>query len=106
MEKMESPGGQRLKLLREAAAKTQLEVEFDASLGIGYLQRLESGKVQRPERETLERILAALAARYTERCTVLELFGYTVSAPIPNEDEINWAIAACQPELVAAPFPA
>jgi len=106
MEKSDSPGGKRLKLLREAAAKTQFEVELDASLGIGYLQRLESGKVQHPERETLERILAALGARYTERRTLLEFFGYTVSAPIPSEEEIAWAIAACQPELAAAPFPA
>ncbi len=106
MTKTGTIGGKRLRLLRESLAKTQLEVELDASLGTGYLQRVESGKVQRPERETLERILVALGARYTERRDILELFGYVVSAPIPDEDEISWAVAACQAELAAAPFPA
>jgi hypothetical protein len=62
--------------------------------------------VRHPERETLERILIALGARYTERRDVLELFGYIVDAPMPNEDEIAWAVALSQPELDAAIFPA
>lgn len=101
-----TPGGKRLRVLREYAGKTQLEVELDADLGIGYLQRLESGKVRHPERDTLERILAALGAWYTERRDVLEVFGYVVDAPIPDEDEIAWAINACQAELDSAVFPA
>jgi hypothetical protein len=83
-----------------------LEVELGASLGIGYLQRLESGRVQQPEHDTLERILTALDARYTERREVLEMFGYVVDAPIPHDDEIKWAISACQAELEGAVFPA
>ena len=67
-------GGKRLKSLREAYGKTQLVVELDASLGTGYLQRIESGRVQQPERETLERILDALCVRYSERCEVMNLF--------------------------------
>jgi hypothetical protein len=42
-------GGLRLRALRESYGKTQLDVELDANLGIGYLQRLELGKVQQPE---------------------------------------------------------
>jgi transcriptional regulator with XRE-family HTH domain len=101
-----TPGGIRLRLLREASGKTQLDVELDASLGSGYLQRVESGKVRHPERETLERILAALNARYTERRDILEMFGYVVDAPLPTEAEIAWAVEVCQPELHDMIFPA
>jgi transcriptional regulator with XRE-family HTH domain len=101
-----TPGGHRLKALRHARGKTQLDVEFEASLGLGYLQRLESGKVQHPERETLDRILAALGARYTERRDILEVFGYLVDAPLPSADDIAWAVSVCQAELNSAVFPA
>ncbi|MDL5054607.1 helix-turn-helix domain-containing protein [Oscillatoria laete-virens NRMC-F 0139] len=101
-----TPGGKRLRALREFYRKTQLEIELDASLGTGYLQRLELGKVQQPERETLERILAALNAHYSERREILELFGYLVDAPLPTADEMAWAVAACQAELDSAVFPA
>jgi transcriptional regulator with XRE-family HTH domain len=101
-----TPGGNRLKALREYAGKPQLEVELDANLGIGYLQRVESGKVRHPERDTLERILAALNARYTERRDILELFGYVVDTPLPSAEDIAWAVSACQAELDSALFPA
>jgi transcriptional regulator with XRE-family HTH domain len=101
-----TPGGKRLRALREFHGKTQLDVELDAGLGIGYLQRLELGRVKQPEHDTLERILAALDARYTERREVLELFGYVVDAPVPVEEEIDWAAAACRAELDSAVFPA
>lgn len=100
-----TPGGNRLRALREYTHKTQLEVELDASLGLGYLQRVESGKVQHPERDTLERILGALGARYTERRDILELFGYIVDAPLPDKAEMAWAVEVCQPELNNAMFP-
>lgn len=103
---MATPGGNRLRGLREYRSKTQLQVELDASLGIGYLQRVESGKVKYPERDTLERILAALGAHYTERREVLELFGYVVDAPLPDEADIEKAVAACQPDLQTAVLPA
>jgi transcriptional regulator with XRE-family HTH domain len=99
-------GGNRLRSLRESAAKTQMEVELEASLGIGYLQRVESGKVGQPERETLERILGALGARYTQRRDLLELFGYVVDTPLPTDADIQWAIEASQAELREAVFPA
>lgn len=99
-------GGNRLRALREYYGRTQLDVELDAQLGIGYLQRVESGKVRQPERDTLERILVAFKARYTERRDVLELFGYIVDAPLPNEQDIQWAISGCHAELDNAVFPA
>jgi transcriptional regulator with XRE-family HTH domain len=105
MKRPGAPGGNRLKALREFYGRTQLDIELDASLGIGYLQRVESGKVQQPERETLERILAAMGARYTERRDVLELFGYIVDAPIPNDADIKWAVSVCQSEIDSAVFP-
>ncbi len=105
MKRSGSPGGNRLRGLREECGKSQFEVELDASLGIGYLQRVESGKVRHPERDTLERILAALGAHYTDRRDILELFGYLVDAPLPDDDEIRAAVAICKPELDAAVFP-
>jgi len=105
MKSLPTPGGNRLRALREFYNKTQFDVELDASLGIGYLQRLELGRVKQPERDTLERILSALNAQYTERREVLELFGYIVDAPIPTEHEIEWAISVCQQEINSAVFP-
>src|SRR5712675_1628857 len=88
-----TPGGRRLKALREATGQSQLAVELEANLGLGYLQRLERGKVQQPERDTLERILPALRVEsFTERRAVLALFGYALATVAPNETEVHWAI--------------
>jgi transcriptional regulator with XRE-family HTH domain len=101
-----TPGGAKLRAVREQAGRSQLWVEAEAELGTGYLQRVESGRVAQPGRGTVERILDALAARYSERRDVLELFGYVVATPLPTEDEIAWARASCQAELHDVPFPA
>jgi transcriptional regulator with XRE-family HTH domain len=98
-------GGIRLKALRDSYGKTQLAVELEASLGIGYLQRLELGKVQYPERDTLERILAALGVRFIERREVLALFGYAVTLPLPTETDSYWAIDVFQAEAKQANIP-
>ena len=95
-----------LRALREQAGRSQLQVELEAGLGSGYLQRLESGRVAHPERDTLERVLAALGARYSERRDVLEAFGYAVSAPPPGEAEVAWARLLCARELDEATMPA
>ncbi|HLZ71976.1 MAG TPA: helix-turn-helix domain-containing protein [Dehalococcoidia bacterium] len=100
------PGGGRLRALRRQAGKTQLWVEGEAALGSGYLQRLECGRVAQPERATLERILTALGARYSERRDVLECFGYAVRTPLPTPEDFAWARHACRRELAAAAFPA
>ena len=101
-----TPGGSRLRGIRRAARRTQLWVEAEAELGTGYLQRVESGRVAQPERGTLERILNALDARYSERREVLELFGYAVTTPPPDDEDIAWAHSVCDHELHDVPFPA
>ena len=101
-----TPGGARLRALREAQHRTQLWVELEAELGTGYLQRLESGRVGQPERPTLERILDALGARFSERREVLELFGYTVRPEPPTREDADWARSISRAELEAFPFPA
>lgn len=101
-----TPGGHKLRLLREKNRFTQLAVEIEAELGSGYLQRVEAGKVLRPERETLERILAALAAGYSERREILEVFGYTVKTPLPDGREVRAALELCHGELHDINFPA
>jgi hypothetical protein len=93
-------------MLRERAGKTQLWVEGEADLGSGYLQRVESGRVAHPERATLDRILTALKARYSERREVLEVFGYTVATSPPSDDEVAWACAVSRPTLDQVAFPA
>jgi len=106
MQESGTSGGARLRAIRRAAGRTQLWVEAEADLGTGYLQRVESGRVAQPERGTLERILNALDTRYSERREVLELFGYVVSTPPPDDDEITWARDACRQQLQDVPFPA
>src|SRR5262249_11489195 len=101
-----TPGGTRLRALREGLGRTQLWVEAEAELGSGYVQRVESGKVVQPGRATVERILTALGARYSERREVLELFGYVVHTPPPDEEEVAWARSVSRRELEEAPFPA
>ncbi|MCI0710367.1 MAG: helix-turn-helix domain-containing protein [Chloroflexi bacterium] len=84
--------GLYLRALRQSYGKTQLDIELDAELGIGYLQRLERGKVQRPERATLLRIVNALGATFAERRTIFEHFGYTVPFSLPDDTETRQAI--------------
>lgn len=99
-------GGAKLRALRNACGLTQLAVELEASLGTGYLQRVESGRVQQPERETLERILDALAATFAQRRDVLETFGYAITITPPLHQDIAWAIQQAEPMLHKVSFPA
>jgi transcriptional regulator with XRE-family HTH domain len=101
-----SAGGSRLRELRLASGRSQLWVEAEADLGTGYLQRLESGRVAQPERVTVERVLDALGAPYSQRREVLGLFGYTSAARLPSEADLAWARATARRELQAFPFPA
>ncbi len=99
-------GGQRLRQLRVDAGRTQLWVELEAGLGTGYLQRLESGRVAQPGRDTLARILDALSATYNERRLVMRRFGYRTPINPPNADEMAWARALAAGQLDEFPFPA
>lgn len=101
-----TPGGTRLRALREGARRSQLWVEAEAELGTGYLQRVEAGRVLQPNRATLERILAALDARYSERKDLLALFGYLVATPLPDAAERAWARDVSARQLEEVPFPA
>ncbi len=102
----QTDGGLRLRALRESRGKTQLEVELEASLGLGYLQRLELGKVQQPARETLDRILNALGAQFIESREILDSFGYTTTVSIPGEADIRWATGMFHSEVRQVPIPA
>ena len=101
-----SSGGSRLRALREEADRTQLWVELEAGLGTGYLQRVESGRVVQPARDTLGRILQALDATYNERQTVMRLFGYLTPTDVPGSGELGWARDLATPQLANFPFPA
>lgn len=103
---MSTPGGVRLRTLREQAGRTQLWVELEAELGSGYLQRIESGRVLQPSRATLERILRALGARYSERREVMETYGYTVTTTLPDAADVAWAREVSRRELHDVTFPA
>jgi transcriptional regulator with XRE-family HTH domain len=100
-----TPGGARLRELRERAGRAQLWVEAEADLGTGYLQRLESGRVVQPERATVEKVLEALGARFDERREVLGLFGYAVAAARPDAADLAWARDLSRHQLAEANFP-
>jgi len=85
-ERRGTPGGSKLRGLRERAGRTQLWVELEAELGAGYLQRVESGKIALPERVTVERILEAIQAPFADRREALELFGYAATTRLPTSE--------------------
>lgn len=101
-----TPAGKKLRELREKAKMTQQQVENEAPLGFGYLQRLERGKINAPKRQTLERILATLNSTYNEQCDILTSFGYFVQPLLPTPNEIERAIQASQAHLQSCLYPA
>ena len=105
-ERRGTPGGSKLRGLRERAGRTQLWVELEAELGAGYLQRVESGKIALPERVTVERILEAIQAPFADRREALELFGYAATTRLPTSEELAGAREAARPELEAVGVPA
>src|SRR6185436_16389477 len=105
-ERRGTPGGSKLRGLRERAGRTQLWVELEAELGAGYLQRVESGKIALPERVTVERILEAIQAPFADRREALELFGYAATTRLPTPEELAGAREAARPELEAVGVPA
>ena len=106
MQQGASPGGQRLRELRQRCGKTQLDIELEAELGSGYLQRVEPGRVKQPLRTTLERILEAMAVESRETEEVLALFGYTCAQRLPTQQEVAWARDCCHELLQAVRLPA
>lgn len=103
-QKDKAPGWKRLEAIRKQAGLPQYKVELDAGIGIGNLGKYESGE-RNPERHTLERILDALDAKFTDRVEVLERFGYTMNTPPPTAEEVAWAVAICKPVMDELSFP-
>jgi transcriptional regulator with XRE-family HTH domain len=95
-----------LRNLRETAGLSQLAVELEADLGSGYLHKVELGKIKSPLKETLERILAAVGARHSDRRDALEAFGYNLAASLPTTAEIEWALKECGPAVQQVAMPA
>lgn len=100
-----SPGGKRLAVLRKQTGLAQHKVEYISGIGIGNLGKYEAGE-RTPTKGTVERILDALDAKFTDRVEVLERFGYTMNTPPPTEEEVAWAVSKCQPVMDQLPFPA
>ncbi|GHO94238.1 hypothetical protein KSF_042860 [Reticulibacter mediterranei] len=105
MQQNEPQGGQRLRELRQCRSRTQLDIELEAELGSGYLQRVESGRVKQPLRPTLERILEAIEVESREAEEVLALFGYTSAQRLPTRQEMDWARDCCHDVLQAVRLP-
>jgi transcriptional regulator with XRE-family HTH domain len=101
-----TPGGQALRRLRQRARKTQDEVECETGIGKGKLSRIERGKAKKLQRDTLERILTSLGARYNEQRKVLELYGHNDTIPQPTDTERSWARKVCEDDLHSLLFPA
>ncbi len=101
-----TPGGQLLRAIRLRSGESQLRIETEADLGTGYLQRLELGKVQRPTRATLERLLNALGATHYERQVLLASYGYMLTLPLPTTAELAWATKVAQSTLHDSDYPA
>lgn len=100
-----TPAGEALRKLREQSEQTQLDVELSARLGIGYLQRLELGKVTHPKLETLSRILDTLNASYSARRHILQLYGYQIEITEPTPTDIASVQANCADLFEQTPFP-
>lgn len=100
-----TPGGKKLEEIRKQTGLPQYKVEMDSAIGIGNLGKYESGERRNPSRKTLDRVLNALDAKFTDRVEVLERFGYIMNTPEPTEKEIAWAVKICQPIMDQLPFP-
>ena len=102
-----TPGGQRLQDLRKQAGLTLADVEAKARYRIdtAHLHRIETGRIKRPDPETLEVILSALEVSFVDRRDVLEAFGYKIPRNLPTEKEIEQARILCEHELHEATFP-
>jgi transcriptional regulator with XRE-family HTH domain len=107
-EARKAQGRERLRALRKLAGMTQEQVEQEAGLAARTLNRIERGTAGRenPEKVTLEAILRAINARYNDQRDVLALFGYNMTTPLPDAQEIAWACQVCHDDLHGVMFPA
>ncbi len=106
-----APGGARLRALRQAAGLSLHELAGqldDAGLRIdaAHLQRIESGRIRRPDAETLESILkAGFNAGYLVRRDVLAAYGYSLPWELPTPPEVAETRRLLANEVAFATWP-
>ena len=99
-------GGNLLKLLREQCGFTQEELHLRRVIAQKTLSNIETGKTERPERETLDTLLDAYDATFNEAHEIVKSYGYLPDYPLPSADDIIAVMEQVQPMLDAAPVPA
>ena len=110
-EKHRTLGGQQLRELRrrtglslmDLAAK--LESEVGKPIDAAHINKIETGSIKKPTRETLEAILAGLEASYVDRRAVLDAFGYSLPRALPTQREIEEMRRLTANELNEATYP-
>lgn len=99
-------GGNWLRRLREQCGLTQQEMYLRDVIAAKTLSQIETGKTERPDRETVEGLLDAYDARFDDRKGVLQSFGYMPDYRPPKPEEIARVLEWIQPALDDSPFPA
>ncbi len=106
------PGGQLLRDLRQQAGMSLLELsmrlaEADVHVDAAHLQRIETGRIKRPNADTVDAILTVgLNAPYRTRRNVLAAFGYRLPWTLPTESEVEEARYLFAQELEVTTWPA
>lgn len=106
------PGGKQLRQLRQEAGLSLMELANrldDAGLPIdaAHLQRIESGKIARPNADTVDAILTiGLDTPWRLRRNVLDAYGYRLPWALPTPAEIEDARRLFAQELEVTTWPA
>jgi len=82
--------GQRIKVFRQRAKKSQFEFEMDLGMSSGSISRIESGEVN-PTKETLEKVSKELGLNQWE-------FNYLIgktATPVTKEEVVNAQDSVC-----------
>lgn len=92
-------------LIKDYRLKKRLS-QLEVSLRIGWkdstrLSKIEQGRVGRPSRKTVDKIIKALELNQQAKGEFLLIGGY-----LPNEEEIKWAIKYVLPKLSTLRSPA
>jgi transcriptional regulator with XRE-family HTH domain len=109
--KLKTPGGEKLRALRQAAGLTLIELaaKLESDLGkpidVGHINKIETGRIGKPLAETLAAILEGVQASYGERRAVLEAFGYSFSMTLPSPREVDEMRRLSEHELNDATYP-
>lgn len=92
-------------LIKDHRLKTRIS-QLDISLKMGWkdtsrLSKIEQGRVSKPKRETIDRLLDALSLDKFERGDFLFNAGY-----LPTDEEIKAVIKEVSPKIDSWPYPA